>query len=110
MRAASCVFVGLVLSGCGGGAAPGVQAYSDTDGVLHVSGRHWTGCPRVEIRLPEPWGTSEAAVSKGGDFEARYATPLVKPYAGVVTAECVAPPQDFVSTRIEVRDRRSAAK
>jgi hypothetical protein len=109
MRTASCVLV-LVLFGCGGDAAPTVRAQSDPDGVLYVSGHQWTGCSRVELRLPEPWGASEAAVSTQGDFEVRYAPPLVKPYAGDVTARCVAPPQDFVSTRIEVRDRRSTAE
>jgi hypothetical protein len=108
MRAACLV---LLVSGClGGSSKPSLTAVSDFEGVLYVKGERWKGCPRVTIRLPEPWGTSEAAVSSTGDFSATYAAPQVKPYAGVVKGACTASPQDSVATSIEVHDRRAAAQ
>ena len=111
MRLLRAVVLVLLVSGClGGSSKPSVTASSDSKGVLSVRGDRWKECSRVTIRLPEPWGTSKVAVSSTGEFSATYAVPLVKPYAGVVKVACAASPQDSVTTRIEIHDRRAATQ
>ena len=92
-----------LVSGCGGGsdrARPLLDAWSDSDGVLHVEGTAWNGCGRVTVQLPDPWSSSEQRVGADGRFSLTYSHPEVKPYEGTVTATCTSPSQVVASARI----------
>jgi hypothetical protein len=86
---------------------PSVKAFSDSDGVLHVSGSGWKGCGRVAVGLPEPWTGSETTVGGNGRFSLMYAHPEVKPYKGAVIATCADSPKQRATTEIRVGDIRS---
>jgi hypothetical protein len=102
---------GLVValaSGCGGNdGEPSLDAVSDSDGVLHVSGSGWKGCADVTVTLPKPWTGSSQPVGKDGRFSLMYAHPVVKPYEGAVTATCAKSPQRQATVQIRVGDPRS---
>jgi hypothetical protein len=104
----------VLLSGCAGRSdGPTVEAFSESDGVLHINGRGWKGCTRVVVSLPTPWTGSKPTVSDDGSFALRYAHPEVKPYGGVVAATCVEgpkcseePPKQESRTDIRIGDAR----
>ena len=102
----------LLALGCGGdGEEPSLDVFSDSDGVLHVSGSGWSGCARVSVALPNPWGSSESRVGGDGGFSVTFAHPLVKPYEGAVTVTCAQPSrQPQATAQIRVGDPRYQAK
>lgn len=110
VRRLSAVLLTVLAVGCGGNGdtvGPSLSASSDSDGVLHVAGSGWTGCPRVEIALPDPWRSAETRVEAGGRFSLVYARPEVMPYRGVVRATCSTVPELQVTAEIHVGDSRS---
>src|SRR5215207_5100540 len=96
-----------LASGCAGTDRDrSLDAFSDSDGVLHVDGSGWGGCALVIVDLPQPWTGSESKVGEDGRFSLLYAHPLVKPYEGAVTAACADSPQRTVIAEIRVSDPR----
>lgn len=81
------VVVLLMAAGCATDAStPTLEAFSDSDGVLHIEGTGWHRCAPVNVKLPKPWAGSRKDVDKEGRLSLMYAKPLVKPYRGRVTA------------------------
>jgi hypothetical protein len=101
------VALGLLAGCAGGGSGPSLEAFSESDGVLHINGSGWKACSRVAVRLPEPWTGSEATVGGNGKFSLMYAHPEVKPYAGAVTATCAESPRQRATAQIHVGDART---
>jgi hypothetical protein len=88
VRVGVVVFLLLIgATGCANEASnPTLQAFSDSDGVLHIEGKGWNRCAPVDVKLPQPWGASRKQVDKDGHISLSYGKPLVKPYRGRVTA------------------------
>jgi hypothetical protein len=104
----------VLLSGCAGrGDGPTLEAFRESNGVLHVNGTGWKGCSRVLVKLPSPWTGSKVDVSVDGSFSLTYAHPEVQPYEGVVAANCAEgpkcseePPKQQSGSQIRIGDAR----
>ena len=114
MRLFAIALGAVLLSGCAGpSGGPTLEAFSESNGVLHVNGRGWKGCTRVVVNLPSPWTGSKPTVSDGGSFSLTYAHPEGEPYEGVVAAICAEgpkcseePPKQESRTEIRIGDAR----
>ena len=115
MRLLPAALVVVLLAGCASDSeGPSLKAFSDPDGVLHISGSGWKGCSRVSVNLPAPWTGSKPTVTDNGSFSLSYAHPVVKAYEGVVAATCAEgptcsanPPRQEARAEIRVGDARS---
>jgi hypothetical protein len=98
-----------VLLGCSWAAAvadggPSLEAFSDSNGALYVTGNGWNSCACLTVDLPGPWAVSLPTVVQHGRFSVGYNNPKGKPFEGPVVATCVSGPTQVVTAKVRVGD------